>query len=175
MFLSSLAWRFTSLCFQRWPLTWVHDTPISGNLFSFLLFTNRTRKSKLLNFYGCFRQIGDGAYGVVCSALDTEYNHQVAIKKVAPFEHATFLQRTLREILILTRFNHENVIRICNIFCHPRLIGLYYPVQYLSFRSKFKVRQLCSCTFEKNWCSTSCCFLKLSSFHRFALSSVIML
>lgn len=72
--------------------------------------------------YSNIRQIGDGAYGVVCSALDTEYNHQVAIKKVAPFEHATFLQRTLREILILTRFNHENVIRICNIFCHPRLL-----------------------------------------------------
>lgn len=34
---------------------------------------------------------------------------RVAIKKMSPFEHQTFCQRTLREIKILTRFKHENV------------------------------------------------------------------
>ena len=29
---------------------------------------------------------------------------QVAIKKISPFEHQTYCQRTLREIKILTRF-----------------------------------------------------------------------
>lgn len=33
----------------------------------------------------------------------------VAIKKISPFEHQTYCQRTLREIRILTRFQHENV------------------------------------------------------------------
>lgn len=34
---------------------------------------------------------------------------KVAIKKIRPFEHQTYCQRTLREIKILTRFRHENV------------------------------------------------------------------
>ena len=46
----------------------------------------------------------------VCrSALDTQTRDRVAIKKISPFEHQTFCQRTLREIKILTRFKHENV------------------------------------------------------------------
>lgn len=43
------------------------------------------------------------------SALDTLTNIKVAIKKISPFEHQTYCQRTLREIKILTRFKHENV------------------------------------------------------------------
>lgn len=43
------------------------------------------------------------------SAIDNETNCKVAIKKISPFEHQTYCQRTLREIKILTRFKHENV------------------------------------------------------------------
>lgn len=46
---------------------------------------------------------------MVVSALDTITRERVAIKKISPFEHQTFCQRTLREIKILTRFKHENV------------------------------------------------------------------
>ncbi|PIO64148.1 kinase domain protein [Teladorsagia circumcincta] len=59
--------------------------------------------------------IGEGAYGVVVSALDTITGEHVAIKKISPFEHQTFCQRTLREIRILTKFNHENIIDIQEI------------------------------------------------------------
>lgn len=45
------------------------------------------------------------------SALDTVTKQKVAIKKISPFEHQTYCQRTLREIKILTRFKHENVSR----------------------------------------------------------------
>ena len=37
---------------------------------------------------------------------------RVAIKKISPFEHQTYCQRTLREIKILTRFKHENVSHV---------------------------------------------------------------
>lgn len=49
------------------------------------------------------------------SAIDTAVtdpdskDKRVAIKKISPFEHQTYCQRTLREIKILTRFKHENV------------------------------------------------------------------
>lgn len=49
-------------------------------------------------------------YNLNCrSAFDNETNCKVAIKKISPFEHQTYCQRTLREIKILTRFKHENV------------------------------------------------------------------
>ncbi|OQR67603.1 extracellular signal-regulated kinase 1/2-like [Tropilaelaps mercedesae] len=59
--------------------------------------------------------IGEGAYGMVVSAMDTETKEKVAIKKISPFEHQTYCQRTLREIKILTRFQHENIIDIRDI------------------------------------------------------------
>lgn len=43
------------------------------------------------------------------SATDNITRAKVAIKKISPFEHQTYCQRTLREIKILTRFKHENV------------------------------------------------------------------
>ena len=48
------------------------------------------------------------------AALDTQSLQKVAIKKISPFEHQTYCQRTLREIKILTRFRHENVsVYVC--------------------------------------------------------------
>ncbi|KAJ8042961.1 Mitogen-activated protein kinase 1 [Holothuria leucospilota] len=59
--------------------------------------------------------IGEGAYGMVCSATNNHTGEKVAIKKISPFEHQTYCQRTLREIKILTRFKHENIINIQDI------------------------------------------------------------
>ncbi|KAK6467694.1 mitogen-activated protein kinase 1 [Huso huso] len=59
--------------------------------------------------------IGEGAYGMVCSAHDNVNKVRVAIKKISPFEHQTYCQRTLREIKILLRFRHENIIGINDI------------------------------------------------------------
>merc|ERR1719499_2780393 len=65
--------------------------------------------------------IGEGAYGCVVSATDMEAETpaKVAIKKISPFEHQTYCLRTLREIKILTRFQHENIIAIDNLFAFP--------------------------------------------------------
>ncbi|KAI8434706.1 hypothetical protein MSG28_003232, partial [Choristoneura fumiferana] len=49
------------------------------------------------------------------SAFDNVKKTKVAIKKISPFEHQTYCQRTLREIKILTRFKHENIIDIRDI------------------------------------------------------------
>ncbi|XP_065830899.1 mitogen-activated protein kinase 1-like [Oscarella lobularis] len=65
--------------------------------------------------------IGEGAYGMVVSATSAR-GERVAIKKISPFEHQTYCQRTLREIKILTRFKHENIIDIRDIL-HPPTIG----------------------------------------------------
>lgn len=59
--------------------------------------------------------IGQGAYGVVCSAIHKPSGETVAIKKIEPFEKPLFALRTLREIKILKHFEHENIISIYNI------------------------------------------------------------
>ncbi|ODN05744.1 Mitogen-activated protein kinase 1 [Orchesella cincta] len=58
--------------------------------------------------------IGEGAYGMVVSVYDNVTKTKVAIKKISPFEHQTYCQRTLREIKILTRFKHENVSKVAH-------------------------------------------------------------
>ncbi|GAB1300047.1 Mitogen-activated protein kinase 1 [Apodemus speciosus] len=65
--------------------------------------------------------IGEGAYGMVCSAYDNLNKVRVAIKKISPFEHQTYCQRTLREIKILLRFRHENIIGINDIIRAPTI------------------------------------------------------
>lgn len=55
------------------------------------------------------------------SAYDRDNKIRVAIKKISPFEHQTYCQRTLREIKILLRFKHENIIGINDIIRTPTI------------------------------------------------------
>lgn len=59
---------------------------------------------------------------------------KVAIKKISPFEHQTYCQRTLREIKILTRFRHENVSLQTNWFD-------YFDPKTISHRRRFFCNQ----------------------------------
>ena len=59
--------------------------------------------------------LGEGAYGIVCSAIHKPTNEIVAIKKIEPFDKPLFALRTLREIKILKNFQHENIISIFDI------------------------------------------------------------
>ena len=67
--------------------------------------------------YQSLQYLGQGAYGIVVSAMDTVANERVAIKKISPFEHQTYCQRTLREVKILTRLKHDNIIDLRDILC----------------------------------------------------------
>lgn len=71
--------------------------------------------------YRLLEYLGEGAYGVVVSAEDTVTSERVAIKKISPFEHQTYCQRTLREVKILTRLKHENIIDLRDIICENQL------------------------------------------------------
>ncbi|GBG74604.1 hypothetical protein CBR_g19012 [Chara braunii] len=62
------------------------------------------------------KPIGKGAYGVVCSARNTETGEKIAIKKISnAFENATDARRTLREIRLLRHLYHENIIAVKDI------------------------------------------------------------
>ncbi|KAI4488779.1 hypothetical protein M0802_011289 [Mischocyttarus mexicanus] len=69
--------------------------------------------------YQMLTPVGSGAYGQVCSAVDTTTNQKVAIKKLArPFQSAVHAKRTYRELRMLKHMNHENVIGLLDVF-HP--------------------------------------------------------
>ncbi|CAB4442057.1 MAP kinase [Rhizophagus irregularis] len=63
------------------------------------------------------RELGQGAYGVVCAAKNTETGEQVAIKKVTKvFEKNILAKRALREVKLLRHFNgHENITSILDM------------------------------------------------------------
>eukprot|EP00913_Durusdinium_trenchii_P015809 g14857.t1 len=80
--------------------------------------------------------VGQGAYGVVCSAQDEVTGDTVAIKKIeSAFDDITFAKRTLRELKILRHLRHENLIDIspqplsdehCQFFTYQILRGLKF-------------------------------------------------
>ncbi|XP_077216044.1 mitogen-activated protein kinase 3-like [Tasmannia lanceolata] len=64
--------------------------------------------------------IGRGAYGIVCSVLNSETNEMVAIKKIAnAFDNHMDAKRTLREIKLLQHLDHENVLAIRDVIPAP--------------------------------------------------------
>lgn len=63
--------------------------------------------------------IGTGSYGHVCEAYDSENKRVVAIKKIhRVFEDLVDGKRILREIAILSRLDHYNVVKILDV-CVP--------------------------------------------------------
>ncbi len=75
------------------------------------------------------KQIGQGAYGIVCSCKDTskdqnDENYRVAIKKIPnAFEDLIDAKRILREIKLLKFFNHENIVSLLDIPKPPSKTG----------------------------------------------------
>ncbi|KAJ7540509.1 hypothetical protein O6H91_10G019900 [Diphasiastrum complanatum] len=84
--------------------------------------------------YVPLKPLGKGAYGIVCSARNTEKGDKVAIKKIAnAFENTTDARRTLREIRLLRHLCHENVISIKDIM---------KPVNRYNFNDVYVVYEL---------------------------------
>lgn len=83
--------------------------------------------------YQIIEVVGEGAYGVVCSALHKPSGQKVAIKKITPFERSMFCLRTLREMKLLRHFNHENIISILDI---------QRPSSYDTFHEVYLIQEL---------------------------------
>jgi len=71
---------------------------------------------KLHNDFQLNKFVGVGAYGVVCSARHTASGANVAIKRITDlFQRVSDTKRTLREIMLLRHFNHDNVLQLRNV------------------------------------------------------------
>eukprot|EP00403_Amphidinium_massartii_P000743 CAMPEP_0178379650 /NCGR_PEP_ID=MMETSP0689_2-20121128/5054_1 /TAXON_ID=160604 /ORGANISM="Amphidinium massartii, Strain CS-259" /LENGTH=403 /DNA_ID=CAMNT_0019999763 /DNA_START=41 /DNA_END=1252 /DNA_ORIENTATION=+ len=82
--------------------------------------------------YRVVEPIGQGAYGVVCSAKDQEKLEDIAIKKIENgFEHLTFAKRTLRELRMLRHLKHENIIDVKDVFV-PGTVDTFMDIYVVS-------------------------------------------
>eukprot|EP00168_Porphyra_purpurea_P014510 TRINITY_DN418_c0_g1_i10.p1 TRINITY_DN418_c0_g1~~TRINITY_DN418_c0_g1_i10.p1 ORF type:complete len:394 (-),score=105.55 TRINITY_DN418_c0_g1_i10:92-1273(-) len=80
--------------------------------------------------YTLIKPIGQGAYGIVCSAHDNLTGEKVAIKKISSIlDNAIDCKRTLREMKLLRHFSHENVIVIKDVYL-PSSDGLDFQDVY---------------------------------------------
>lgn len=76
--------------------------------------------------YTAVRNVGAGAFGIVCEAIDTRYaDTRVAVKKIA---HAaatpTLARRTLREVRVLRYVGHDNIVPLLDMFQMPGAMGI---------------------------------------------------
>ncbi|SSD59606.1 probable Mitogen-activated protein kinase KSS1 [Saccharomycodes ludwigii] len=93
-------------------------------------------------YYELQELIGEGSYGLVCSAIhnytspktNETIKTKVAIKKILPLGKPLLLTRTLRELKLLKLFNdHENIITILDIV---------KPKNYEKFNEVYLVQEL---------------------------------
>ncbi|XP_051544102.1 mitogen-activated protein kinase 12-like isoform X2 [Myxocyprinus asiaticus] len=76
--------------------------------------------------YSDLIQIGTGAYGTVCSAIDRKTGVRVAIKKLhRPFQSRLFAKRAYRELRLLKHMKHENVIGLLDVFTSEILLDRF--------------------------------------------------
>ncbi|KAK1327649.1 hypothetical protein QTO34_012938 [Cnephaeus nilssonii] len=67
--------------------------------------------------YQDLQPVGSGAYGAVCSAVDSRTGAKVAIKKLyRPFQSELYAKRAYRELRLLKHMRHENVIGLLDVF-----------------------------------------------------------
>ncbi|SCV74308.1 BQ2448_6740 [Microbotryum intermedium] len=81
--------------------------------------------------------IGEGAYGVVCSAIHRPTGQKVAIKKIAPFDHSMFCLRTLRELKLLRYFSEQDVSE--NIIS---IVDIIKPTSFDAFKEVYLIQEL---------------------------------
>jgi len=85
------------------------------------------------NRYQSLSPVASGAYGTVCSAVDTHTSEKVAIKKLArPFQSPIHAKRTFRELKLLRHMNHENVIDLADVFTPDESVDQLNDVYFVS-------------------------------------------
>lgn len=110
------------------------DTPIASAGHPSMSYTDLRLDNFCVNgTYQVLEVIGEGAYGIVCSAIHIPSQRKVAIKRITPFDHAMFCLRTLREIKLLRHFCHENIISILDIL---------QPLSFETFKEVYLVQEL---------------------------------
>ncbi|KAG2453430.1 hypothetical protein HYH02_001653 [Chlamydomonas schloesseri] len=76
--------------------------------------------------YELMKVLGTGSFSSVCLAVDTLDNEKVALKRVGDvFASLENAKRVLREVCIMRRLEHPNIVRLKDVFLRPSPTGKY--------------------------------------------------
>jgi len=114
---------------------------------------NIADKWRIPSRYEVRQVIGTGSYGSVCEVYDKEGARLVAIKRIGHmFEDLIDCKRILREIAIMSKLKHENVVQIYDIVA---------PSNIRTFEELYMVMEICDSDLKK-LCRTD---VNLSTLH----------
>ncbi|CAD8141481.1 unnamed protein product [Paramecium pentaurelia] len=86
----------------------------------------------ILKKYEILTKIGKGAYGIVWKAKDIKSQKIVALKKVFDaFNNPTDAQRTYREVCLLKKLNHPNIVSLIDTYPAENQNDLYMVFEYI--------------------------------------------
>ncbi|KAK2953960.1 putative Mitogen-activated protein kinase [Blattamonas nauphoetae] len=95
-------------------------------------------------YYSVEKLIGKGTFGIVSAAINQKTQEKVAIKKISDaFGSPRNLKSYLRELRILTRIDHSNIIRIRDIF-KPSNFDEWTDLYWASERMECDLHQILS-------------------------------
>ena len=94
---------------------------------NYFLNLNSTLFSRYNNEYEEYEKIGEGGFGNVFISKHFLDNKRYAIKKIIVPQDRIFINNTITEILILSRLNHDNIVRYYNSWIE----NYNYPVNIL--------------------------------------------
>jgi len=98
---------------------------------------------KIPKKYKVCKLIGSGSYGSVCEAEDHESNEAVAIKRCKHlFEDLVDCKRILREISILSKLDHNNVVKILDIVA-PANLNTFDEIYIVMELADSDLKKLC--------------------------------
>jgi cyclin-dependent kinase 2 len=81
----------------------------------------------ILNKYQNIEKIGEGAYGVVYRAIEKNTDAIVALKKIQfEYKENGILSTTIREISLLKELNHQNIVKLYNVFHYQKQLYLVF-------------------------------------------------
>jgi len=93
--------------------------------------------------YKHLEKLGEGTYGVVYKAIDTDNNEVLAIKKIRlEDEDQGVPSTTLREIAVLKELDHPNVVKLKNVSYIPKSKKLYLFFEYVEMDLKKYMQSL---------------------------------
>ncbi|GAN06412.1 CMGC/MAPK/ERK protein kinase [Mucor ambiguus] len=116
--------------------------------------------------YELVKEIGQGAYGIVCAAVNTRNGEKCAIKKVNKlFERPILTKRALRELKLLEHFNgHKNIIGLLDMdivdYSNFNEIYLYQELMEADLHQIIRSGQPLTDEHYQSFIYQACCGLK---------------
>ena len=101
---------------------------IKTDIDNYFLNLNSTLFSRYNNEYEECEKIGKGGFGNVFISKHFLDNKRYAIKKIIVPQNRIVINNTINEILILSRLNHDNIVR----YYHSWIEYYNYPVNILN-------------------------------------------